>query len=483
VHGADDGVYLGAALRLANGALPYRDFAFVHPPGIPVLAAPLGILGDTRDAMAAARIVTAIVASLNAALAAYALRDRGRVAMLVAGLTVAVFPLAVSADHTLTLEPYLVLFCLLGTVTMFSGGKLATPRRILLAGTLFGFAGAVKVWAVFPVVAALCVCVPLWRSALRPFGSGLAIGFGVLSLPFLLLAPGAFVHDVVVAQVSRSSSEQGFRSIGERLELILGVGTPASAQANTHLAWGVALILGGAIAEVYLVAARKSRFEWFVLAATALIVAYMLFVLDEFYDYYAYFTVAFGALLLGACSARLVEGIRRVTEPSGGIAARRFAAAAFALFAVLIVLAAVAGVRSGTSYARFFLSRAYDPQETVAAQIPAGACVVFDQAGAVIDSNRFTATRPGCPALVDPFGLWLTDNDGMPPPASPISETFVAKWRSWLNHADYAVLAIPRSDYLPWTADLTAWFESDYRLVASGPQVYVYKHVGQVPSP
>src|SRR6478735_7565455 len=66
VHGADDGLYLGAALRLAHGALPYRDFAFVHPPGMAVLMGPLGIFRDTRDAMAGARVVTAFVTGLNA---------------------------------------------------------------------------------------------------------------------------------------------------------------------------------------------------------------------------------------------------------------------------------------------------------------------------------------------------------------------------------------------------------------------------------
>ena len=33
----DDGVYLGAAIRLTQGALPYRDFAFVQPPGMLLL--------------------------------------------------------------------------------------------------------------------------------------------------------------------------------------------------------------------------------------------------------------------------------------------------------------------------------------------------------------------------------------------------------------------------------------------------------------
>ncbi len=34
----DDGVYLGAAMRLLHGALPYKDYAFVQPPGIIVVA-------------------------------------------------------------------------------------------------------------------------------------------------------------------------------------------------------------------------------------------------------------------------------------------------------------------------------------------------------------------------------------------------------------------------------------------------------------
>ena len=36
----DDGVYLGAALHLVNGVLPYRDFVLLHPPGITLLMTP-----------------------------------------------------------------------------------------------------------------------------------------------------------------------------------------------------------------------------------------------------------------------------------------------------------------------------------------------------------------------------------------------------------------------------------------------------------
>src|SRR5215208_2545818 len=40
----DDGVYVGATVRLVHGIVPYRDFVFGHPPGILLLLLPLAIL-------------------------------------------------------------------------------------------------------------------------------------------------------------------------------------------------------------------------------------------------------------------------------------------------------------------------------------------------------------------------------------------------------------------------------------------------------
>ena len=40
----DDGVYLGASLRLVEGAVPYKDFAFVQPPGILLLMSPVALV-------------------------------------------------------------------------------------------------------------------------------------------------------------------------------------------------------------------------------------------------------------------------------------------------------------------------------------------------------------------------------------------------------------------------------------------------------
>lgn len=43
----DDGPYFGSALRLLNGAIPYRDFVIVHPPGITLLMLPAALLAKT----------------------------------------------------------------------------------------------------------------------------------------------------------------------------------------------------------------------------------------------------------------------------------------------------------------------------------------------------------------------------------------------------------------------------------------------------
>jgi hypothetical protein len=470
MHGADDGIYLAPALRLIHGAVPYRDYVFVHPPGIVWLMTPLGVFGDTRYAMAAARVLTALAAGANASLAAFLVRAYGRVAMLVAGLALALFPVAVSANHTLTLDPFLLLFCLLGALVLFRDGDLATSRRIGAAGALFGFAGAIKTWAVFPAIAAVAICLPYWRSALRPFAAGLVAGFGIPSLPFFLLAPGSFVHDVLVAQVTRRTTGQGYHALTERLTLMLGLGTPYTVASKRHLAEFLTLaLIGVAITVFFLLPRRNTRFELYVLGATAVTGLAMAFVVKEFYEYYAYFPAGFGVVLLGVCAGRLVDWARSMGQGAGRLAG--------GAFAVLSVVALVLALPPDLSYARRFSANAYDPRPLITAQIPKGSCVVFDEIGNLIDSNRLFASRGGCPQLVDAFGMWLADNKGIPPPAAPVSQSFVATWRSWFERADYAVLGIPHSDYVPWTPELVAWFNQHYRLAGSQPYVYVYRHV------
>ena len=62
----DDGVYLGAGMRLLHGAMPYKDYAFVQPPGIIVIALPAGLAGTLTSqatGLAVARVLSVLAST------------------------------------------------------------------------------------------------------------------------------------------------------------------------------------------------------------------------------------------------------------------------------------------------------------------------------------------------------------------------------------------------------------------------------------
>jgi Glycosyltransferase family 87 len=479
-YGYDDGVFLGTALRFVHGAIPYRDFDFVHPPGITLLMTPIALLGrvlGSRNALVMARCVTAGVVACNASLAAWIVRSRGRGAMLVAGLGLACFPLAVTADHTLLLEPYLVLACLVGTVAMFgSSGALQNQRGVFWAGIAFGFAGAIKLWALFPVVVAVCCCIP-FKAHLRRLVTGLVIGFGVTTAPFFVLAPRTMVHDVIVSQLSRGASGRGNLSVAQRLVMMFGLGPLETVAVKATTAIVVACALLTVVFVVFVSTRSKTtRLEGFLAGSAASTIAGMA-ASQQFYDHYAYFPAAFLAMLVGTCIGRVGDFLRRVTsrltEPTG----RAVAFTGAIVFAAALVVGTALLIARDVDFARDYLRPSDDPGRLVAQFFPEGACTAFDEAIVLIVSDRFPSEQ-SCKVPVDPFGLWLTDNHATPPPANPpFPEAFTSKWRAWLESADYVVLSVPQSNYIPWTPDLVAWFNTTYRLTLDLPRTYVYERI------
>ena len=237
LHGVfsyDDGVYFGSALYLIHGIVPYRDFTILVPPGITLLMTPFALLThftSQNEALASARVFTAVVTGANAFLAGLAVRHRGIAASASAATALAIFPAAYLADSAVLLEPYLVFFCLLGAVLLFQNGDIATPRRVWLAGLAFGLGAAVELWALVPLVIAVAFCVPVWRRAVLPLLGGAAIGLGVTCLPFVVLAPHAFWHDTVLTQLTR----HGVRTGGRRGDPFLGPDRARAAPRPPHL--------------------------------------------------------------------------------------------------------------------------------------------------------------------------------------------------------------------------------------------------------
>ena len=191
----DDGVYLGAAIRLTQGVLPYRDFAFVQPPGILLLMTPAAVVArmtSTATAMAFARLLTVGASTACVPLAGNLMRYRGTLATAVTCGILAVYPDDIAAAHTLLLEPWMNLFCLIAATAAFSHGMLARPARLAWAGAALGVAGAVKFWAVVPGAMLLAVClVAAGQRArrARAYLAGLVAGFVLPAVPIAAAAP------------------------------------------------------------------------------------------------------------------------------------------------------------------------------------------------------------------------------------------------------------------------------------------------------
>src|ERR1700722_1104697 len=157
----DDGVYLGAALRLLHGALPYKDYAFVQPPGIIVVALPgalIGSLSSQATGLAVARVLSVLASTACVPLAGRLVRHRGALACAVAAGLLAVYPADVLSARTLVLEPWMNLACLVAADAAFRDGHLKSPRWLFWAGVAFGAGTAVKFWAAVPAAVLFAVC-------------------------------------------------------------------------------------------------------------------------------------------------------------------------------------------------------------------------------------------------------------------------------------------------------------------------------------
>lgn len=481
----DDGVYLGAAIRLVHGALPYEDFVFVQPPGIVILMSPVALIGrliGDHGALIVARAVTALVTGANAGLVAWLVRRRGRVAMAIAGCSLAAFPLAVTADHTLALEPYLVFFILAGAIVAF-GSDEPSVTRLFFAGALFGVAGGIKLWALFPFLALLVCFLPRWRTRVLPLFIGATAGFVILCLPFMIEAPRAFIHQVLADQLNLGATVVNTVSPLSRLLAITGLAGIPAVTASTALALEFVGVLGltGAVA-FGLDRSGVHRVDEFVLlgavAATGGIIAF-----PEFYPHYTYFT----ASLLAALLAVSLSGSRSVLAR---LSARTGFGRRLARISGVVVLIAAGGaliwiVREDAIYARSYFPGIVDtssdelinPGAAIDSAIPRGACVVFDEPILAIEANRFNSSTLHCPQLVDPYGMWLADSGGLTPPSSPpYPATFVATWHSYFEVARYAVFSSPQSDNVPWTPALSIWFNAHYRRILNQRDAYVYFH-------
>jgi alpha-1,2-mannosyltransferase len=488
----DDGVYLGGAIRLISGSLPYRGYAFVQPPGILLLMTPVAVIAKVSTAthaMAAARLLTVLASTVCVSLVGHLVRYRGVFVTLVSCGILAVYPDDITTAHTLILEPWMNLLLLIGVCIAFRRGRLASPQRLLWAGVAIGFAGAVKYWAALPALALLVVCLVTSRSGAAVEGAGVAprgkrlagrrawrfaagvvAGFAVPVLPFAVTGPGLFVRSTLFDQAVRAGSsvpdslrlahitglidilnDQGQLTLRSGTHSLFASGGTAAIQ-TTSAGWAPFILAALVIAVIALGytlrPGRPSPLEWYVLATCAgAVVAVLAY--SAFFYHYADFVAPWLAMSVGCAAGTLCRAL--ASRPG---ARRSLVAVVGVLVLGLAVFQAreLSGLRAPDIYAD-------------QAVIPAGSCVVSDEVSLTIAANRFS-TRPGCPAVLDSLATTLVDDNGISVQGGAKSSArTVASWRWIFAHAEYVWLSSASGRRIPWTHGLTQWFDHHFTLL------------------
>ena len=440
----DDGVYFGAALQLVHGFLPYRSFVLVEPPGLPVLLSPFALLSHwfgSRNAFAAARIVTAVVDSANVVVLGAILRRRKTIVVIVATAFLACNASSIATALSVAQEPYLDLFCLLGMLAVFDGDRLTSSlKRWIIAGLFFGLAGSVKTWALFPFVALVLVGVPFFRRRVLPAIASAIVGFAVVCGTFIVKAPHAFERDVIAVQFGRVDVA--------RSPLIGRIATMTGAWLTAYplLVYGVAIAMVMILVLAYMIhlSRRPSPLETFSLLSVGIIVIVLLIPYDFFVNYSALLG-PFLALALGLAIGRIVD-YPNVPER------------------VIGVLLAIGLIIHGANFVDTWDTRPpFDPSATISADVPPGACVISDSVTVLILADRFNTSDASCPDIVDSYGLDLVLARGYTFAAGGSASPVVQQnWLSYFEHSDYLVFTGRADGTIPATAAILSVLHHDF---------------------
>jgi hypothetical protein len=472
----DDGPYFGSAVRLIHGSLPYRDFVLVQPPGITLLMSPVGLLSKltgTASAMAVGRVLTALASTAGVALVGLLVRHRGLLTVLIACGITAVYPDAVAAAHTVLVEPWLALFCLLGALAVFDRDRLtASTRRLAWGGAAFGFGGAVEAWAIVPVLVVLALALPQIRRAVI-FAAGVAAGFLIPVLPFALIAPVKFYQSLIVAQIG-SRAHATRIPVLDRLDHMAGVfdlNLPDTALVLVTLAIAAFIVLAYAVSW-YRTSQPPARLDWFTAATTALTAVLFLWP-PQFHYHFAAFLAPFLALSVALAAGRLLATAQQAA-PAPAAADRMGRWSAGAAAAVLAVMTLI------QFHAESIVPPVLGPVPAAVDRIiPPGACVLTDQVSLTINANRFVSAVPGCPQLVDTLGTALALSHGLTPGTGAARVPAVAAvWSEAFSHAQYVLLTRINTRRIAWSPSLRAYFRSHFRRVYTSPRhltLYVRK--------
>ena len=435
----DDGLYFGASVELLHGVLAYRDFAFIQPPMITIWMAPFAALSPltgTAAAMEAGRFFVDIVTVVNVVLVGALVRRRPTWQVIVATAVMAFSQGTILASQTILLEPFLVLACLIALLFLLEGDVLThSSRRLWWCGIFFGVAGATKVWAALPFLAALIVLAPSGLRAQRKVVGGAFIGFVACCAPFLIAAPVSFFRQVVVTQAVRSAS--GFTFVARLADLTEIPGLSSSIQRHSDLGAALlALVLLVGVGAVLACWRVKGRAPWSALERLALwgalLVGAGLSVSPTYYYHYSAFMAPFVALVASSVAGRVsawrnaTPAVRSILRPTLGRVATSAAMALLLGTMVLVIIDLPVAPQVG---------------DAVSDAIPGHGCVLYVNPTLALLDNRFTSDVSSCPDVIDWQGQERVLDDGIASAASDFTNRHLqAVIGHWIDSSDAVVL-------------------------------------------
>ena len=303
----------------------------------------------------------------------------------------------------------------------------------------------------------------------------MAAGILVPTIPFFLLAPSAFWRDVIAIQISRGKSIDSL-SVSGRLVYITGLPGLPGVKPTTRLAEIIVAMIVVLALAAFLVRPRPTRLDWFALGTAAASVGALL-KFPDFHPHYAVFAAPFIALLVAVSCDRVLRAVANAFA-RGDRGARNQRLVASVLSATGVVVASWGAVY-GMLQARTcdlqqpgYITVA-DPGPAIAAAVPEGACAITDEPSILITANRFVS-KTACPALLDSYYLWLSHDKNPPPKAPPFDADLVAEWQRLFSTVDYVVLSA-NPFRIPWTPELSAYFNANFHLIATAPDANIYR--------
>jgi hypothetical protein len=196
----DEGWYLYAARQVAEGRLPYLDFAFTQGPMLPLVYAAAEPLVD-RWGVGGGRLFTLLLGMAGSLLAAWTAARASPRGGRATGALVALILLTCNVYQsyfTVVVKTYSLtgLFLAAGLLALSYAQARLGKEACFASGALLALAAGTRISAGMALPAA-GIALLLARRRVRPlgwvlFGAGGALGLASWSLPFHLLAPDGF---------------------------------------------------------------------------------------------------------------------------------------------------------------------------------------------------------------------------------------------------------------------------------------------------